>query len=384
MSEGKEITLEYITLKPFVGIDKKIHGQLEALREYKIKGYPFYITKKMLLAYFSAFKRILNSKADVIYIRNLGPFMFLLLPALTKVKTNKILILELPTPLSGAYNELKNKKANKLIKNIRLFSFRLSFPLVLKYFDIIIEYGNEDIKYKRGVENKIVYLTNGISLREIPLKRKHWSRKSLHLIGVANIAFWHGYDRVIKGLHEYYLSSPKSEVYFHVVGEGPEKSSLIKLVKEYRLDKYVIFYGKKRGKDLEKIYEACDIAVSSLGLHRENFTTAATLKAREYCSRGIPFILAGRDPDFPENLPFVLYVSSTDEPVDIKKIFKFKTEVYKSMPKLSIIMRTYAKRQFTWKKIMKKLVTKMSTLHKTKFINLKISEIDSYSRKESC
>lgn len=371
--DKNKITLEYITLKPFVGIDKKIHGQLEALKEYGITGSPFYITKKMLLAYLVAFRRIVNSKADVIYIRNLGPFMFLLTPALIKVQTHKILILEIPTPLFSMYYEIKNKKTNKLIKLIRLLSFRLSFPLVLRYFDIIVEYGTEDIKYSRGIENKITYITNGISLKEIPLKRKHYPRESLHIIGVANIAFWHGYDRVIKGLHKYYLSKNSSDnnVYFHIVGEGPEKSSLIKLVRKYGIDKYVIFYGKKTGTELKKIYEICDIAVGSLGLHRENFTTAATLKSREYCALGIPFLLAGKDPDFPESLPFVFYVSSTDKPIDIKKIFEFKTEVYKYMPKLSIIMKVYAKRQLIWKKKMKKIITRLLALYEIKTASFK-------------
>ena len=40
----------------------------------------------------------------------------------------------------------------------------------------------------------------------------------LHLIGVAEIHFWHGFDRLIKGLKEYYAHNPGYKVYFHIVG----------------------------------------------------------------------------------------------------------------------------------------------------------------------
>ena len=349
MGSDDTLTLEYISFAPPAGIDKKIKGQINALKKYKIEGYPTYIKGRFVLSYLHAIFKLLSSKADIIYIRNLGPFMFILIPALKLLRHTKMLILELPTPLFATYHEIKdNPHRNKLINIVRTVLFNLSFPLVLKYFDILVEYGDEDLKYKSGLDGKIIKITNGVSLEDIPLRRSYVPHDGLCLIGVANIAFWHGYDRVLLGMGRYYARTPTIKVQFHVVGDGPEKPSLVDLAKSLDIEEYVIFHGKLMGKDLDDIYNYCDIGIGSLGLHRESFPTATTLKAREYCARGIPFILSNKDPDFSEDLPFVYYVSSDDAPVQISNIVKFWETTIERIPKIFITMRVYARRRLTW------------------------------------
>ena len=38
--------------------------------------------------------------------------------------------------------------------------------------------------------------------------------KELHLIGVAEVHYWHGFDRLVNGMADYYRNHPEYKVYF--------------------------------------------------------------------------------------------------------------------------------------------------------------------------
>lgn len=143
------------------------------------------------------------------------------------------------------------------------------------------------------------------------------------MISIANVGKWHGYDRIIKGLYNYYKSNPKKEVYYYFVGEGSELHNLKKLTKELNMEKYVIFYGTKTGKDLDEIVNKSDVAFGSLANHRKNIYLDSALKNREYCARGIPFVIASEDLDFPNNFEYVFRVSRDETPIDMIAIIDF-------------------------------------------------------------
>ena len=67
-----------------------------------------------------------------------------------------------------------------------------------------------------------VVIPNGISLKSIrPISKKDAVGDEFHIVGLANVSRWHGYDRIIEGLKEY---SGTVRVYFHIVGDGEEIS----------------------------------------------------------------------------------------------------------------------------------------------------------------
>ena len=175
------------------------------------------------------------------------------------------------------------------------------------------------------------------------------SDNDLHLIGVASMAYWHGYDRVIEGLHNYYLNGEhdKKKVFFHIAGDSSNAESLRckELVKKYNLDGYVTFYGRKSGTELDMIFNKADIAVGSLACHRISIKNVRSLKNREYCARGIPFFYSEIDEDF-EGKDFVFKVSATDDLIDIEQVVNF-TEGNKFDP---VQIRRYAFENLTWDK----------------------------------
>jgi hypothetical protein len=184
------------------------------------------------------------------------------------------------------------------------------------------------------------------------------------MIGVATISIWHGYDRVIEGLHNYYKNrgTAKERISFHIVGDasGHEAMRYAELVKKYNLSDYVIFHGKKSGRELDDLFNGMDVAVGSIGCHRIGLKYIKSLKNREYCARGIPFFYSETDEDF-EDKTFTFKVPPTNDPVEIERIINFiKAGIFDATA-----IRQYAIENLTWEKHFGELLQHINQLKPT-------------------
>jgi hypothetical protein len=190
-------------------------------------------------------------------------------------------------------------------------------------------------------------VANGITPEEIPIRQyKIPAENRLQLLAVANISTWHGLDRVIEGIHIDLKKHNRSSILFHVVGEGIERNRLEELVCQFGLKKHVIFHGVQTGDALNQFFDQCDLAVGSLGMHRIGLSDASPLKAREYCCRGIPFIIAYQDPSF-VNSPFVKVFPATDQAVSMDECRLFLEEL-RTKKCGSQEIRKHAEIQLSW------------------------------------
>jgi len=264
----------------------------------------------------------------------------------------------MPTPLKNVFKETLNSNENYLKKKLKLFVYKILEKKLFDYFHLIIEYAPEK-KILDKYKNKIIMINNGLDLNSIKIKKAKNNKKSINIISVANNSKWHGYDRIIKGLYEYYKNNPEKEVFYHCVGEGSELENLKILTKELNLEKYVIFHGTKTGEELDEIVNKSDIAIGSLGMHRIDLKYASTLKLREYCARGIPFIYAYNDFDF-NNFKYSMKIDSNEKPVNINEVIEF----YNSIKNEHYIeeMRQYAEDNLTWDAKMKPVIEKINEL----------------------
>ena len=67
---------------------------------------------------------------------------------------------------------------------------------------------------------RTIRISNGVDFDSIPLHQPstiYDQSSAIHLIGVAEVHFWHGFDRLIAGIGEYYKQGGKREVYFHIL-----------------------------------------------------------------------------------------------------------------------------------------------------------------------
>lgn len=176
---------------------------------------------------------------------------------------------------------------------------------------------------------RTINISNGVDFDSIPLNTPvKLDDSSLHLIAVAEVHSWHGFDRMIAGLGEYYCHSKNPrQVFFHIVG-GIWSGHMIgergfqTLIDKYNIQEKVIFHGQMYGQLLDELFNKCQFAIGSLGRHRSGITRIKTLKNREYATRGLPFIYSEQDSDF-DNQPYILKAPADDSPIDIQRIIDF-------------------------------------------------------------
>lgn len=146
---------------------------------------------------------------------------------------------------------------------------------------------------------------------------------SINLIAVAFMQKHHGYERIIKGLHEYYRKGNSRKVICHLIGDGPEKAGYRKLVDKYDLQDVVFFYPTTTGEALDKLYEKGDIAVSAIGVYKDGIDRENSLKTREYMAKGFPMITGCKVDGLNAEYPYVCQFPNNASPIDIEKVLKF-------------------------------------------------------------
>jgi hypothetical protein len=135
---------------------------------------------------------------------------------------------------------------------------------------------------------------------------------------------------------------------------------LKKLTKTLELSKFVIFHGPKHGEELDSLLDKAHAAIGSLGSHRKGLCAAAPIKTREYCARGIPFVISYDDVDFPDDFPYMLKVPADESPVDIEQILQF----YDRIKEKEFVkeMREYAEKNLSWEVKLKPVIDEINRL----------------------
>jgi len=196
-----------------------------------------------------------------------------------------------------------------------------------------------------------IKLLNGVDIGANPLHLKSKAGKEIVLIGVGIMARWHGYERVLAGLSNYYNGKGDYGFLFKIVGEGEESHRYHSMVLEYGLQSRVEFCGMLEGEDLNRQYEQADIGVSSLGLYKTGIQDVAPIKGAEYCARGIPFICGYHDMRFPDKADYIMAVPNNPEPINMHEVAAFYEKIT-SQEGYRERMRGYALGHLTWEAVM--------------------------------
>lgn len=229
-------------------------------------------------------------------------------------------VMEVPTyPYDGEFATLPLKYRIEHIFD-KMFRCKLA-----SYMDAIVTFTDEQEIFGQ----RTICISNGVDFDSIPLHKPIAVTNEIHLIGVAEVHPWHGFDRLIKGLGEYYRQQPvansnKPDVFFHVVGGVSESMmrDFQAIIHQFGIEKYVVFHGKLFGDELTAVFNQCQFAIGSLARHRSGITRIKTLKNREYAARGIPFIYSEEDSDFDQQ-PYVMKAPADESPVEICQILDF-------------------------------------------------------------
>jgi len=245
-------------------------------------------------------------------------------------------------------------------KEKRSFVDRLSLMMDQRYRKKLSAYVDRIVHY--GLESEIfniptITISNGIATRKVPVSNSQPQEKEIRLITVANWSYWHGLDRLIEGLKNYYTSiKPAVLVTLKIIGDGKAISQYKALVRQYNLQKIVHFLPPQINEQLDNHFEQADMGIGTLGIHRKDIAIDSSLKHREYCARGIPFLMASKDLDFPDQLFFVLKSPPTNQPIEMNKLVTFWENFVRDNKARSAEIRAYAEGQLEWMKKMEKIV----------------------------
>lgn len=201
------------------------------------------------------------------------------------------------------------------------------------YREKLYRYMNAMVTFSDAEEifgQRTIRISNGVDFDAIPLNKPSIiipQSLELHLIGVAEVHYWHGYDRLIAGIGEYYRKGGRHKVVFHIVGgiwEGDlyGERGIQSLIDNYGLNDNVVLHGQLFGDALTNVFNQCQFAIGSLARHRSGIKVIKTLKNREYATRGIPFVYSEQDSDFDQQ-PYVLKVPADESPINLQEILDF-------------------------------------------------------------
>lgn len=357
------------------GVDKKIHGQIKALEKlghdvwyFIFKDSCMYLChgdEKVLLSdsvqqspvgYYMAIEKGMRKSADMIdldmvYIRRIfcTPFH---LKTLSLLKAKGIVTVEeLPT---YPYDE-ENKKYTSKAYKVAAVVDKICRGNFKKHLDYFVTYSEDSTIF--GVN--CINLENGIDMDNIRFTPTVFADDRIDMIAVSVMAPWHGYERILEGMRNYYAANPQKPVYFHMVGDGAEKENWEKLSKEYGLEEYVTFYGHLTGDSLSAIFDRCQIGIASLGFYKINLTSGSPLKIREYTAMGKPFIYANCEQRLDDVCSFCMRISNDPTPVDINQVVEFYNRI-SAVEDISVNMHEFANNNYSWDIQMKKVIDKIA------------------------
>lgn len=339
----KILFLVYHGFSEHSGISKKIHYQVKGLREnghdVRLCYYDFstsghrcrfvdgqviqdygtgvWAGLRQRFSYDCIYNYCLREGIEFVYARcfqNANPWLIRFFKKLRQAGIRAVT--EIPTyPYDEEFRNFSCQQRMQL-KMDQLFRYRL-----YRYMDAMVTFSDATEIFGQ----RTIRISNGVDFDSIPLHQPSsisHHPSSLHLIGVAEVHTWHGFDRVMEGLGHYRGTVP---VYFHVVG-GVHPNTMNHvfkpIIEKYGLQDRVVFHGQLFGEALDAVFNQCQFAIGSLGRHRSGITVIKTLKNREYATRGIPFIYSETDSDF-DRQPYVMKAPADESPIDIQQIIDF-------------------------------------------------------------
>lgn len=345
----KILFLVYHGFSEVSGISKKIHYQIKGLREnghdVRLCYYAFapdghrcrfvddeiirdYGTGRLAAirqrtGYGCVLRYCTDNGIDFVYARsfmNAAPPLISLFRRLRRAGIHAVT--EIPTyPYDGEFVGFS------FLSRAGLFIDRLFRRRLARQMDAIVTFSDATEIFGQRTIN----ISNGVDFDSVPPHDYHAPEDgAIHLIGVAEVHYWHGFDRLIAGLGEYYARGGRRRVYFHIVGgvadsemyDSIHAPGFATLMDKYGIRDHVIFHGQLYGSELDAVFNACRFAIGSLGRHRSGIKAIKTLKNREYATRGIPFIYSEQDSDFDERY-YIMKAPADESPVDIGAVIDF-------------------------------------------------------------
>lgn len=343
-------------------VRKKIHEQVEEIRKHGVEAI---IVNNEIRDFF--YNPNLNKKKQLFNI--IGYYLFqekrwydLLYQNILKLNGNDILYLRMPFPSLFCFIFFRKRRLCKIIiehQSIEYLEYLGKKNFFYPVFDYllggrirsladgligvtpqILNYQKHRVK-RRNIPG--ISIGNGINTSLIPIRTPPlFDGTEIHVLIASNINRSYGIDRFIQGMAQY-----PENIILHIAGTGPELLPLKTLVSTLNLKNKVFFYGWITGHEYDLLFDKCHIGISALGAYRWGFTESSSLKERDYCCRGMPFIADVEDPDFDKTFIYRYLVNCNEDIIKIPDIKLFAKKIF-SDPDHPKKMREYAIENLDW------------------------------------
>ncbi|MDL2318943.1 glycosyltransferase [Eubacteriales bacterium OttesenSCG-928-A19] len=321
------------------------HGLIRTITPFVKGKIPMLSNYMVYRRLYGALRQVIQDNADYdwLYCRSLFPIRAAKRALKVAKKKNMKTIMEIPTyPPENEYG-----KEKRLLWRMALLSIVKKTKRMAAYVDLFPLIGEKADAY---LGRPAVNIDNGIDANKLPLRSPLSHEGEIHLLALAAMRTWHGYDRVIEGLKKYVQTDSPYRCIVHFVGPDSDNQTLAywkELVCAYNLQAYVIFHGPLYGADLNGIFDLCDLGIASLASYRKNLFVSSELKVREYTARGLPFLYAAEDNAIPDDGKYAFRAPMDDSPIDFEEVVRFFEQCSQILD-LPVKMRTYAQEHMSW------------------------------------
>lgn len=241
-----------------------------------------------------------------------------------------------------------DRKSDSLIGKYQIYQDNKNSKHAKEYVSLVAGMSEYDNIW--GI--KTVKIDNAIDLDVVTERRWNKNSDSLRIISVSNEYPYHGYDRLLKGMRNYYDAGGTRNTEVHLVGVFMESTK--QLAHELQLEDKVFFHGKMFGAALDDLYSNSDLGIGALAHHRVGMFSGSSLKTKEYFAKGLPFIYGWREPAFDSSYPYALQIELCEDPLEIQPVLDFYDGI-KNDDQMLINMRNFAREHYSWENEFKKV-----------------------------
>lgn len=259
------------------------------------------------------------------------------------------IIVELPTFIANGAEKHRN-----WVRKIASIYLDWCNKLSANYVSFFVLIGDKANAYMR---RPAINIANGIDVENCPLRNAIFDMDVIHLVSVSSMAYWHGYDRLIRGLANYQEKDFK--VIYHVIGKGAMNEPWRELAKQLGVDDKVIFHGAMFGEELYSFLDTCDVGIGALGAYRKAIDITSELKIREYTAYGLPFIYGTKDVTIRNNFEYSARIPNDDSDVNIGEVVAFALKM-RTEKDVSEEMHAYAAQHMSWEGQWEKILNQLA------------------------
>ena len=184
----------------------------------------------------------------------------------------------------------------------------------------------------------------------------------------SNVSDWHAYDRVIRGIANYNSTHRGVSITLDIIGAGTAIDKLTQLTKTLGQEDAINFVGPiEEEQIIAHLSQHYDLAFSTLGMHRKGVDYDSSMKSRDFCLAGLPFVLAADDFSFPKEKPYWMYAPQNDSAIDMELCLAFFNDLKIQHPHYHTEMTQYALTALGWDNCFAGIIAKIKAIKNRRY-----------------